>query len=143
VQNVSSTTPWMTLVGNHEIEPLFNTTFLSYSQRFRMPYINAGGPAAAPSLFYSYNVGPAHVVMLCTYCDYNASSPQFAWLQEDLATVDRAVTPWVFVAMHAPWYNSNYAHQGEAEPLRLVWEDTLNQYNVDMVFTGHVHGAWP
>lgn len=42
---------------------------------------------------------------------YSRSSEQYAWLHRDLAAVDRARTPWVIVVFHAPWYNSNYAHQ--------------------------------
>ena len=43
--------------------------------------------------------------------DYARVSEQYAWLLRDLAAVDRARTPWLLVVMHAPWYNSNYAHQ--------------------------------
>ena len=36
--------------------------------------------------------------------------------------VDRGRTPWVIVVMHAPWYNSNYAHQVPAARLPcIVW----------------------
>lgn len=42
---------------------------------------------------------------------YSRSSAQYAWLLRDLAAVDRARTPWLIVSFHAPWYNSNYAHQ--------------------------------
>lgn len=42
---------------------------------------------------------------------YGPSSEQYAWLARDLAAVDRARTPWVIAVFHAPWYNSNYAHQ--------------------------------
>lgn len=42
---------------------------------------------------------------------YSQRSEQYAWLARDLAGVDRSQTPWVLAIMHAPWYNSNYAHQ--------------------------------
>ena len=48
-------------------------------------------------------VAGAHVLMLGCYVEYGAGSEQFAWLQRDLASVDRARTPWVLVGMHAPW----------------------------------------
>ena len=35
--------------------------------------------------------------------------------EQDLASVDRAATPWLIVMMHAPFYNSNSAHALEAE----------------------------
>lgn len=48
-------------------------------------------------------VAGAHVVMLGSYVEYSQDSEQFAWLQQDLASVDRSRTPWVIVGMHAPW----------------------------------------
>ena len=44
------------------------------------------------------------MLMLGSYVDYGSDSEQFAWLQQDLASVDRHRTPWVIVGMHAPWY---------------------------------------
>ena len=39
-------------------------------------------------------VAGAHVVMLGSYAPYGRHSKQYAWLQADLATVDRGRTPW-------------------------------------------------
>lgn len=59
-----------------------------------------------------------------------------AWLKADLAAVDRSRTPWLVVGMHAPWYNSNTAHQGEVEDMRRSMEGLLFSYGVDLVFAG-------
>lgn len=48
-------------------------------------------------------VAGAHVIMLGCYVEYGTDSEQYAWLLQDLAGVDRGRTPWVIVAMHAPW----------------------------------------
>jgi S-(hydroxymethyl)glutathione dehydrogenase/alcohol dehydrogenase len=40
----------------------------------------------------------------------------------DLAAIDRSKTPWVFVSLHAPWFNSNDAHQGDGEGMRQALE---------------------
>ena len=89
-----------------------------------------------------------HITMLGSYASYTRHSAQYAWLKQDLATVDRcellalpptappaaqlaplgqslraqqaqrmcrARTPWLIVGMHAPWYNSNTAHQVHAD----------------------------
>jgi acid phosphatase type 7 len=66
-------------------------------------------------------------------------SPQMEWLQQDLAAVDRAVTPWVIAVFHQPYMNSNTAHATEGLPMRRAIEDTLLQHKVDLVFSGHVH----
>ena len=41
--------------------------------------------------------------------------------------------------MHAPWYNSNVGHQGEAELMRTQMEALLYEHRVDLVLSGHVH----
>jgi len=49
--------------------------------------------------------------------------------------------PWVFAAMHAPWYNSNDHHQDEGATLRhkAELESALAAAGVSAVFAGHVH----
>lgn len=44
-----------------------------------------------------------HVTMLGCYVEYGRDSEQYKWLLQDLAAVDRGRTPWLVVAMHAPW----------------------------------------
>ena len=107
----------------------------------------AGGGADAGDLFYSFDLGPAHFVFLNSYDSFvdenwsNAKSRQFVWLQEDLKAVSRARTPWIILAFHSPWYNSNTAHHDENEEtlLRELMEDTVFRAQVDLVFSGHVH----
>lgn len=62
------------------------------------------------------------------------------WLVDDLAHVNRYVTPWVIVVLHAPWYNSNSHHQNETEEytLRILMEPVLFRFQVDVLFAGHV-----
>jgi hypothetical protein len=63
------------------------------------------------------------------------------WLEADLKAVDRAVTPWILVHLHAPWYNSNSHHRGEAEEVEIMalFEPLLHANNIDVIFAGHVH----
>ena len=44
------------------------------------------------------------------------------WLEVDLQKVDRKITPWTVVLIHAPWHNSNTAHQGE----RIGWHEEIH-----------------
>ena len=67
------------------------------------------------------------------------ASLQYRWLRRHLATVNRSATPWLVVMMHAPWYNSNVGHIGEAEPMRVNMERLLYDAQVDLVLAGHVH----
>jgi hypothetical protein len=92
-------------------------------------------------MYFSYEVGPAHVISLASFYPggFSSSSPLTQWLKADLASIDKAKTPWVLVSLHAPWYNSNTAHQGDGEEMRAALEDMLVKGGVSAFFTGHVH----
>jgi hypothetical protein len=60
-------------------------------------------------------------------------------LQSYLAKVDRSKIPWLIGVLHAPWFNSNYAHQGEGDDMLVVMEDIRFQAKVDVIFAGYVH----
>jgi hypothetical protein len=72
---------------------------------------------------------------------FSKDSTQYKWLAADLAAVDRTLTPWVAVFLHAPWYNSNHAHHDDTEETEYLalMEPLLHQYGVDLLFAGHVH----
>eukprot|EP00049_Salpingoeca_infusionum_P000200 m.38047 g.38047 ORF g.38047 m.38047 type:complete len:458 (-) comp10154_c0_seq1:5283-6656(-) len=144
VQPVFANQPLMVLPGNHEIEQSSKpgttpTPFLAYNSRFKMPSVASG--ATHDSLYYSFNSGPAHIVMLNSYMDFDSSSDQYKWLVNDLKKVDRSLTPWLICNMHAPWYNSDTYHHNEPEEMgmRASMEHLFKQYDVDLVFSGHVH----
>lgn len=66
---------------------------------------------------------------------------QMEWLKANLAAVDRSRTPWLIVGMHAPWYNSNTAHNGEVDDMRTSMEALLYSYGVDLFFAGECCGV--
>ncbi|GAB9470304.1 hypothetical protein Gpo141_00007554, partial [Globisporangium polare] len=144
VQPVASTMPWMVSAGNHEEEwpcDPKEDRFVAYQTRFRMPY-DPLDTLQRRNLYFAFRLGMVHVVVLTPYVAFDATSDQYKWLEQELSQrVDRAVTPWVVVMMHGPWYNSNTAHQGN-EPHKIMkqaMEDVLFQYQVDLVLAGHVH----
>lgn len=65
------------------------------------------------------------------------SYEQLAWLAEDLASVDRTKTPWVFAMSHRPMYSSQVSSY--QTDLRNAFEPILLKYNVDAYFAGHIH----
>ncbi|KAJ4705187.1 Purple acid phosphatase, partial [Melia azedarach] len=139
VEPYASRRPWMVTEGNHEIETIpiiYPHGFKAYNARWRMPYEESG---SSSNLYYSFDVAGTHVIMLGSYTDFDSDSAQYKWLEADLAKVDRKTTPWIFVLLHAPWYNTNTAHQGEGESMRKSMEHLLYKARVDVVFAGHVH----
>lgn len=53
--------------------------------------------------------------------------------------MDRQRTPWLLVLFHIPWYNSNFAHQGEGDEMMATIEPLLYNSGVDLMISGHVH----
>ena len=96
---------------------------------------------ADKALYFSWEAGPAHFISLCSFIasGFGPTAPITQWLKADLAAVDRTKTPWVFVIVHAPLYNSNTQHQGDGEPLRAAYEPLFVAAKVAAVFGGHVH----
>lgn len=152
IQPLSSMLPWMNSVGNHEWFDFAGYSFTSYMARFRTPASQkSSGGFDATNLYYSFNTGLFHIVMLQGYCPQMSSTKtqpclaagtsQLNWLINDLATVDRVLTPWVVVNFHQPFMNSNTAHAIATEglPMKNAIDDVLYQYKVDVVFSGHVH----
>ncbi|XP_058107627.1 purple acid phosphatase 22-like [Magnolia sinica] len=139
VEPLASRRPWMVTEGNHEIEkiPIIGpSAFKSYNARWKMPFEESGSNS---NLYYSFDVAGVHVVMLGSYTNFDMDSAQYKWLQADLAKVDRKRTPWLVALLHAPWYNTNTAHQGEGESMREAMEELLYNARTDIVFAGHVH----
>ncbi|KAE9590853.1 hypothetical protein Lal_00022999 [Lupinus albus] len=141
VDPLASRRPWMVTQGNHEVEKipvLHNEPFIAYNKRWKMPFEDSGSDS---NLYYSFDVAGVHVIMLGSYTDFDSKSNQYKWLQKDLENVIREKTPWVVVLIHAPWYNSNNAHQGESESvdMKASMEDLLYLARADVVFEGHVH----
>lgn len=146
-QFVVAEIPFASTVGNHEWFDSANYDFTAYLARFYNPPVKGG----KRELYYSFDVGLAHWIMVSGYCEEMRStatqpclaegSPQLDWLTNDLANVDRKITPWVFVVFHEPYMNSNTAHsiQTEGKPLQDAIEDTLYAGKVDLVMSGHVH----
>ncbi|XXG78603.1 hypothetical protein AAC387_Pa08g2511 [Persea americana] len=132
-----SEVPIMVVEGNHEKEEQAkDRTFVAYSSRFAFPAEESG---SSSTLYYSFNAGGVHFLMIGAYTNFQTSGDQYKWLERDLANVDRSVTPWLVALWHPPWYSTYKAHYKEAECMRLEMELLLYSYGVDLVFNGHVH----
>ncbi|OAA35272.1 Purple acid phosphatase-lik [Metarhizium rileyi] len=117
---------------------------------------NKAKKLAKPPFWFSFEYGMAHMVMIDTETDF-AGAPdgpggsagldggpfggpnqQLLFLEADLASVDRTVTPWVIVAGHRPWYSTGAER---CKPCRAAFEGLLYKYGVDLAVFGHVHNS--
>jgi predicted phosphodiesterase len=138
---VTSTIPMLSVVGNHDVS-VNGLESTAYAMRYPSPHVSSKSPS---QLFWSYEVGHAHVIGLNSYANPDvgvfdgADAPQMSWLLDDLASINREFTPWVIAVFHVPWYNSNRGHFKEAERARLALEQILYDAGVDVILNGHVH----
>ncbi|KAJ8603620.1 hypothetical protein CTAYLR_004861 [Chrysophaeum taylorii] len=156
VEPTFSEMPLLALPGNHEIENAVGEAFEGYRRRYPAPEVASEivGPGTFAedtydnnltydygSSFYSFSVGRAKFLALNTYAEAGEGSRQRAWLERELSCVDRSVTPWVIVGMHAPWYSTNEKHRPELATSRHrnSLEPVLSAAGVSLVLSGHVH----
>lgn len=110
---------------------------------------------ALPPFWYSFDYGMAHVVMIDTETDFDdapdqpggsanldqgpfgAMGQQLQFLEADLSSVDRTVTPWLIVAGHRPWYSNG--NSAGCVPCQTAFEGLFYKYGVDLGAFGHVH----
>jgi hypothetical protein len=131
----------MVAAGNHEEEYPCNSAtdrFIAYNSRFKMPHISLTDKTHG-NMYYSFRYGLVHFIVLNPYIDTRPTSPQYNWLQEELKSVERDLTPWICIVNHGPWYNSNTAHQNRNEPqfeMKIHMEHLFFEHKVDLVISG-------
>ena len=106
--------------GNHE----YNTTGAAgYFQYFKN----------VPS-YYAYDLGSWRIYALNSEIDVSASSPQIAWLVQDLA---ENPSQCVLAYWHKPRWSSG-TNNGSEPALQTLWE-ILYDAGAELVITGHEH----
>ncbi len=79
---------------------------------FALLLLSAADPTAHVHYFmprhdrYSFDYGAIHFVIMSTEHDFMESSPQYAFIARDLASVDRSKTPWIVFGGHRPMYSA-------------------------------------
>ncbi|CAL8295158.1 unnamed protein product [Arctogadus glacialis] len=158
IQSIAAYVPYMTCPGNHE--SAYN--FSNYRNRFSMP-------GRTESLWYSWNVGPVHIISLSTevyfYLEFGQELlfRQYDWLKRDLEEANRpenrAARPWIITMGHRPMYCSDddqddcttfdsFVRGGRSDttPAAPGLEDLFYLHGVDLELWAHEHTyerLWP
>lgn len=165
-----SALPWMASMGNHEYGwsnsdwtpgQILGTatdsggecgvpfiTYFPYAQQLpargrRAPELSQAGICSGGncSAWYAFEYGSVHFTMICTEQDLAVGSPQWKWLQKDLASVNRSITPWLVVTGHRPIVVAS-TWQGDisiATYLTSLLGELFADFNVDIFWAGHHH----
>lgn len=106
-----------------------------YNYRFTMPHEHASN---RDETWWSVSYGPVRWIVISTEHAFNAGSPQYAFVEAQLKSVNRKQTPFVFLAGHRPMYA--YAMMNSvAGMLRNAFEPLMLKHKVDAAFWGHQH----
>ncbi|KAL9953568.1 hypothetical protein ACROYT_G041005 [Oculina patagonica] len=149
IQTIAAYVPYMTCPGNHE----YAYNFSNYRNRFSMP-------GNSESIFYSWNIGPAHIISFSTevyfFYQYGIEQivQQYEWLERDLQEAaspeNRALRPWIITMAHRPMYCSNSdgddctkheskVRTGITSKHLFALEELFYKYGVDLTFWAHEH----
>jgi hypothetical protein len=121
LRTVLSNLAFLPVMGNHEGS---GGLFARY---FPMPFVH--------SRYWSFDYGPAHVVMLDQYVPFGAGSAQYAWLNNDLAASPKK---WKFIVLHEPGWSAGGGHSNN-ETVQKDIQPLAEQYGLAIVFGGHNH----
>jgi acid phosphatase type 7 len=133
IQNepIAARIPWMVGNGNHE--RFYNWT--AYTNRYKMP--QTPSLASVGNFWYTFTYGNIQWIQISSEHSLEAGSDQMVFLQKALAAAaaNRAVVPWIVVTLHKPLYCSVLGSPSFAALL----EETMMDFDVDLVITGHMH----
>ncbi|KAF8857110.1 Metallo-dependent phosphatase [Acephala macrosclerotiorum] len=128
------------------------TNFTGYINHWRMP---SGPSNGVGNFWYSYDYGMAHFVHIDTETDlgngligpdegspeygspFGGYNQQITWLDNDLASANRTLTPWIVVFGHRGWYLS--CSGSVCAPCQTAFENLFHMYSVDLYISGHSH----
>jgi predicted MPP superfamily phosphohydrolase len=132
--------------------------YSAFNSRFRMPSRESKG---VKNMWYGFDAGSIHFTSISSESDYpgaptnvlnlfGASNGDFGnqlrWLEAELAAADanRKNVPWLIVTIHRPIYDiTNVDAQNrptkQHKKLQAAFEELFLKYNVDLVFSGHIH----
>jgi len=136
----TNTVATMAAVGNHENYYHFS----AYNHRYFMPYEQSG---SRTKQYFSFNYEKIHFISWSFErfdgVDLRPNGEQRKWLENDLqqANLERDVRPWIVLFGHRPFYCSSNSKDctDVAEDLRLLLEDVINEYHIDVVLQAHKH----
>eukprot|EP00004_Rigifila_ramosa_P024170 TRINITY_DN6934_c0_g1_i1.p1 TRINITY_DN6934_c0_g1~~TRINITY_DN6934_c0_g1_i1.p1 ORF type:complete len:435 (+),score=47.88 TRINITY_DN6934_c0_g1_i1:24-1307(+) len=160
VQNYSTLLPVVYTNGNHESGPL--RRYAEYIFRLADAQLELAEASGSPSnRYFMWRRGPATFFTVdpdaWVYPPvFPLAQPQYEWLDQALASVNRTESPWLIGVVHRAMYctiDTGGECNREAETMRYGFggslyglEELLLKYGVDLYFAGHTHHyerSWP
>jgi len=118
--------------GNHEYHDSITSGAADYYRYFFREHGTVVGDSGR--YYYSYDLGAWHIVVLNTFIDMSAGSPQEQWLRADLAASTKQCT---LAYMHYSRFSSGSVH-GSYSAVQPLWQ-ALYDYGAEIAIAGHDH----
>jgi hypothetical protein len=130
------THPMYPSIGNHDNEA---NNAAPFRDLFVLPRNGASSSFADHAeRYYSFDYGPAHIVVLDTelaFQNLTRRQVQLEWLEKDLAATDQ---PWKIAVFHRSPYSAGGEH-GSDFAVRGAFGPIFDRHHVDLVLSGHEH----
>lgn len=162
IEPYATKTPYMVSIGNHEYDhlnggshdpsgaagngfhPKWGNMGSDSSGECGVPVYNRfTSPDNGLGIFwYSFSVGPVHVIQMSSEHDWTRGSKQYTWMEADLAGLNRTETPWVILTSHRMMYTTQLQEWGDynvSQYMKIEMDDLINQYAVNLMLVGHQH----
>ena len=124
-------TAFLTVVGNHDIDPAGNFRFLF---GYNDPELTRDQEDSTQT-FYSFHYGNMHVIVLDFHTQRRNLEPQLAWLKSEL---ESSTADWVVVSFHDSMLSVGGREMFRMDIL-LDYALLILEHEVDLVFFGHDH----
>ena len=111
ISPIAGTRLFLSQVGNHESDTVGTASIPGYGSAsggecsivslamFPQPF-----PAIPNEPWYSYEIGLIHFLAMSTEHNFTIGSPQYLFLEADLLSVNRDITPWIVFVGHRSLY---------------------------------------
>ncbi len=145
IEPVAAAAPWMTAVGNHEMEPGYGPQgYDGYLARLTTP---TNGATSCPATYHFRYGSVAFVQVDSNEVSYEiphnlgySNGAQDSWLETVLRDyrAPGSGIDFIVVTMHHCAYSTNRPHGSEGG-VRDHWTALFDRYSVDLVISGHNH----
>ena len=118
--------------GNHDLD--MERMDVEWRDIFTVP----NDESDRAGVYYSYDWGPAHFLVLDYIFTAAQMEEQLAFAERDLSTARSRGVPWLIIYQHLPIYTAGvYANFNH--PIRAELPELCDRYGVDLVCSGHDH----
>jgi len=114
--------PFLAALGNHEGQGFLFKKYFPFPMFTNNRY------------YYSFDYGPAHIIVIDQEIDYSQGSDEYNWIVNDLSSSNKN---WKIAVFHKPGWSAG--GHSNSTTVQNTLQPLFEQYNVQIVINGHNH----